>query len=127
VESELSAGVRQLLDDGVDSIEQLELLLLLHRTRPRAWSVGAAASELRTNDASTRERLEELVTRRFAQPRADGAYAFTQDGATERRVGALADAYAERRVSVITYIVTKPLGRIRSFADAFRLRRDPDA
>jgi hypothetical protein len=36
----------------------------------------------------------------------------------------LARAYADRRVTVIGLIFAKPLDKIRSFADAFRIRKD---
>ena len=41
-------------------------------------------------------------------------------------VAAVADAYAERRYTVIDVIFSKPAERIRVFADAFRLRQDDD-
>jgi hypothetical protein len=39
-------------------------------------------------------------------------------------VQALARAYADRRVTVIGLIFAKPTDKIRSFADAFRIRKD---
>jgi hypothetical protein len=42
-------------------------------------------------------------------------------------VAAVADAYAVRRVSVIGLIFSKPTSNLKSFADAFRIRKDnPD-
>ena len=41
-----------------------------------------------------------------------------------RAVAGLAREYAARRVTVIGLIFSKPVDKIRSFADAFRLRRD---
>ena len=39
-------------------------------------------------------------------------------------VGSLEKVYEERRVSVITLIYSKPVDKVRTFADAFRLRKD---
>ncbi len=36
----------------------------------------------------------------------------------------LAEGYAERRVTVINLLFSKPVERIRTFADAVRLRKD---
>ena len=89
------------------------------------------AEELRTNPQSIATRLEGLRAGGFVGPGAtlpEPSYRYAPrnrdllDG-----VDALADAYAVRRVAVITFIIAKPSDRIRSFADAFRLRRDPDA
>jgi hypothetical protein len=39
-------------------------------------------------------------------------------------VGLLATAYARRHVAVISLIHSKPLEKAKSFADAFRLRKE---
>jgi hypothetical protein len=44
--------------------------------------------------------------------------------ALDAAVAQLAKDYAERRVSVITLIFSKPVDKLRTFADAFRLRKD---
>ena len=44
----------------------------------------------------------------------------------EVAVAELAQSYAERRVSVISFIFSRPLETVRGFADAFRLKRDKD-
>jgi DNA-binding IclR family transcriptional regulator len=127
-DEQLPIVVRTLLTDCIDSVEQLEILVLLYRVRER-WTMRRVSEELRTNPDSTRERLEELVTRGLATARdVDGErrYELVADPVRERAVGSVASAYEERRVSVITFVVTKPAERIRSFADAFRIRRSPN-
>lgn len=42
----------------------------------------------------------------------------------DRAVAGLSHEYAERRVSVISLIFSKPMDKIRSFADAFRIRKE---
>jgi hypothetical protein len=44
--------------------------------------------------------------------------------ALEKAVEMLAACYADRRVSVVAQLYSKPTRRIRVFADAFLLRRD---
>lgn len=123
---ELPDVVAAFLSAHVDSVEQLEALLLLHRTRPRRWTALQVSEELRTNVDSTRERLDELVWRRQVVGREQpGGRTYHVDG-PDPAVEALSEAYETRRVSVITFIVSKPLERIRSLADAFRIRRSPD-
>ncbi len=126
---EIPPAVRDLIQLHIDSVEQLEVLLLLHDHRDRDWSAGDVAAELRTNQQSTATRLADLTARGLvAEGSARDRYRFaprTDDLAAA--VDGLAREYAVRRVSVITSIFAKPLDRIRSFADAFRFRRDPDA
>lgn len=112
----------------IDSVEQLEVLLLLHGTRDRSWTPAAASEELRTNESSTRERLADLAHHGLvALDRPPDQYRYLPRTPEQARaVAGLAEAYATRRVSVITHIFAKPLDKIRSFADAFRLRRESD-
>lgn len=126
--SQLPAAVRELLQQ-LDSVEQLEALLLLHRRADRDWTVLEVSEELRTNAQSIATRLDGLRAAGLVSP---GQAPHTHRYAPRTRehmdaVNALADEYTVRRVSVITYIIAKPSERIRSFADAFRLRRDTDA
>lgn len=127
--SDMPAAVRELIQQHIDSVEQLEVLLLLHDQPDRDWSAAEVSGELRTNERSTATRLADLTARGLV---AEGAtrelYRYaprTHD--LNAAVGGLAREYAVRRVSVITLIFAKPLDRIRSFADAFRFRRDSDA
>jgi hypothetical protein len=46
------------------------------------------------------------------------------DPAIAPAVAALAGLYATHRVSIISMIFSKPADRLRSFADAFRFRKD---
>ena len=46
------------------------------------------------------------------------------DPELDQAVVRLAKDYAERRVTVITLIFSKPVDKLRTFADAFRLRKD---
>ena len=128
-DDDLPVAVKALISECIDSVEQLEILCLLFRVRDGRWTARRVSEELRTNPTSTRERLEELVAHGLAQARdAEGErrYEVVGDGARQRAIAAVVDAYDARRVSVITFVVTKPVDRIRSFADAFRLRRSTD-
>jgi hypothetical protein len=55
----------------------------------------------------------------------DSTYVYRPESAElARLVDKLAEMYRERRVAVITAVYTKPIDKIRSFADAFRLRKE---
>ena len=124
----MRADVRELIHEHIDSVEQLEVLLLLHRRRERDWSAIEVSEELRTNSQSTGLRLEDLVQRGLIKPggRADAYEYGPRTAALDRAVEGVARDYEIRRVSVITLIFAKPLDRIRTFADAFRIRRESD-
>lgn len=124
----LPAQVRDLLQ-LLDSVEQLEALLLMHRRADRDWTATEVSEELRTNAQSIDMRLDGLRDSGLIGPGVAPGTTRYRPRTREllEAVDALAEEYSVRRVSVITFIIAKPSDRIRSFADAFRLRRDPDA
>lgn len=128
-EAVLPPRVQRFITAHIDSIEKLEVLLLL-RTRPEpSWSAEAVSRELRISEASATRRLADLTARGLlvvegaTPPRYRYEPARSDDDAD---VAELAQAYAERRVSVISFIFSRPLDTVRGFADAFRFKRDKD-
>lgn len=127
--SGLPEDVRRFIIDSVDSVEQLEILLLLHQHRDRAWDAEAVARELRVSPLSAGERLRELAADGLLEKRGGKPAEYRYAPASpklDEAVRGLVTAYAERRVTVINLIFSKPVDRIRTFADAFRFRKDDD-
>jgi len=123
----ISQDVRALIVERIDSVVQLELLLLLQATADRAWTAAEVAQHLRIDPAWAAGQLGELVGRGLAAPATDAPYAFRYaptPPALDGTVSQLVKDYAERRVTVITMIFSKPVDKLRTFADAFRLRKD---
>jgi DNA-binding IclR family transcriptional regulator len=117
--------VVRFLNRHIDSVEQLEVLLLLHRAAESAWTAEMVAAALYTQPASAARRLETLAAdgliERASQP---GAYRYLPSGpGMGEMISTLADTYRERRVAVVTAIASKPMENVRAFSDAFRLRR----
>jgi hypothetical protein len=129
-ETGLSSRLKRFIADHIDSVMQLELLLLLRERLAQAWSAEGLAQECRVEPIWVEGHLRAMVA-------AGLATAFDTMPATYRyapkspemmdTVDELARAYADRRVTVIGLIFAKPTDKIRSFADAFRLRKDRPA
>jgi hypothetical protein len=119
-----SADVRRFVDRFINSVEQLELLLLLRQRRGVALTPEAASRELRTAPASAAARLGELADKRILQREGEG-FAYAPDADLDRVVQAVESAYASYRTRFISMIFEKPSGQLRDFADSFRLRRKP--
>jgi hypothetical protein len=126
---DLPEEVRRLIAENIDSVEQLEILLLLFQHPDRSWNAETVARELRISPISAGERLEDLTYDGFVS-RADGSEAGYRYGPESPELDAavrgLATAYPTRRVTVINLIFSKPVDKIRTFADAFRLRKKGD-
>jgi hypothetical protein len=119
-ESSLPPEVERFIARFIDSIEQLEILLLLRRRR-EAWTDAGVARELRIDVHSAARRLGELAAHQLVTVH-DKSYSYTLAGELDRDVDALARCYAERRVSVITFVFSQPTDRLKSFANAFRIK-----
>lgn len=118
--------LKQFIAHNVESLAQLETLLLLHRDPQREWNPTELARELYIS-ADMCERLVADLERRRLAVRAEGAdrYRFhAEDAAAHRLVDQLAQYYRERRVAVITELYSKSTSKVQTFADAFRLRRE---
>lgn len=108
----------------IDSVEQVEVLLLLSDTRGRSWTMEEV-EHLRSSVRSVGLRLGSLVAHGLV--RRDGmAFRYAASEADDRLVQRLAQVYQERKTAVIDRIFS--LGDpMRSFADAFRLKeQQPD-
>jgi hypothetical protein len=123
--SAIPEDVHRFIVDHIDSVEQLETLLLCHESPTRTWTPESVARALYSNPDSVARRLAGLL--------ADNLLTLTAPPSTYQYLGVkpevhatvlrLAEAYRERRVAVITVIATKPLQKVRAFSDAFRLRK----
>jgi hypothetical protein len=125
---DLPEEVRRFITDHIDSVEQLEILLLLHQHPERSWTAESVARELRISALSADDRLKDMA-RSGLLAKVQGSeveYRYAPSHQLGEVVAGLATAYAERRVTVINLIFSKPIDKIRTFADAFRLRRDDD-
>jgi hypothetical protein len=129
-EADIREDVRRFLAHHIESVVQLEVLLLLHAHPDRDYSSQQVASELRIDIAGADEQLVRLC--------AAGLLSCTEQPTPQYRfqpstpelgetVKALARAYIDRRVTIISLIYSKPVDKIKIFTDAFRIRREkPD-
>jgi hypothetical protein len=119
------AGVRKFILDHIDSVELLEVLLLLKAEPNRDWSAQDVSVKLCTAAESAAHRLEYLSGLGLAsihQPPAVFRYAAAGEG--DRLISELSDVYKERRVAVISLIYSKPTDQVKAFADAFKIRKE---
>jgi len=122
----ITEEVRSFLLQHVDSVEKLEVLLLVRSQPDRDWTADQIAAELRTDPRSARLRLDDLRGSGLVAAGEAGARYLPRTPALARAVEATASAYRTHRVAVVTLIFSRPTERIRSFADAFRLRKEED-
>ena len=133
-EGDVSDEVRGFIATHVASVVQLESLLLLAADAAREWTADHVASSLRIDPVWASSQMEALVHQGLAARNGDAPHRYRyapHDEPTRAAVDALAKAYVERRVTVISLIFSRPAeptrpDSVRAFADAFRLRKDTD-
>ena len=119
------AELKQFIAQHVESLAQLEALLLLRQNSEQRWRSPELAARLYITPDMCEAILADLERRGFAARTDDGAYFYQpRDAAADRLIGDLATIYQQRRVAVITEIYSKPVTKVQTFADAFRLRRE---
>ncbi|MGH9037430.1 MAG: hypothetical protein ACRD0O_16860 [Acidimicrobiia bacterium] len=120
---ELPSEVRAFIVRHLSSGAQLEVLLLLHRHRDRAWSSAVVGRELRIDPEQAGWVLSRLAADGLLGGDEDAGYRF--EPRLRRKaaaVDALATLYPTYRVAIISLIFSKPSGPMQDFSDAFRLR-----
>jgi hypothetical protein len=108
--------------ERLPSAEQIEIVLLLRRDAARTWSASEVSENLGTPPESTAMRLF-LLTSNGILGFEGARYRYAADAATEEMVRALAEAYDVDREALFTIVGTPARDPLRSFADAFKLKR----
>jgi hypothetical protein len=117
--------LKQFIAQHVESLAQLEALLILRQDAQTPWKSADLCQRLYISPDMCEGILVDLIRRGFAERTAEGAvqYRPPSDDA-DRLLADLAAIYQERRVAVITEIYSKPVNKVQTFADAFRLRKE---
>lgn len=121
----LKKDILEFISKHIHSVEQIEILAILHREPNREWSVHALDDVIRSSEESLRMRLQDLCRRGFitCSPAPNEVYRFGPSSADLRlSIDALVAAYKNHRIRVIEAIFTKPMTEIRCFSEAFRFR-----
>jgi DNA-binding IclR family transcriptional regulator len=116
--------VLSFVDRHIESLEHLEILLLL-AAQDRSWSALEIFQKIQSSQASVEQRLQALVAAGLLTKDERGLFRFApKDEQTRQLVKDLADAYRTRRVRIIEAIYTRKTDAVQSFADAFKFRKD---
>jgi hypothetical protein len=120
----LTADVRELIESAVDSIETLEIVMLLRRSPQTFWADPAVAEQLGIRPDVARTKLQALHQRGILTIGGQtGAYRYAPaDVPLRETIDKLADAYGQQRSNVINAIYSANLERLRAFSNAFKVK-----
>jgi hypothetical protein len=126
LEDEIPAAVLRFLEENIDTVPQLETLLLMNRAPDRSWLVAEVAAhnyitEQRAEDVLQALLRRDLVTADESPPR----FRFNPATAQIRDlVQELARCYQTNLSRITTFIHSKPSVSVKEFARAFDFKKD---
>ena len=110
------------IDRHIESVEQLEILLLLAQ-ETRDWSFTEIFKRIQSSEISIMQRLQQLIAAGFVVTN-QGQFRFEPaDAGVRETIRQLSDLYRQRRVRVIEAIYNRKTDAVQSFADAFRFKK----
>ena len=125
---EFTSDVKQFIDQNIESIAQLEALLLMCRDPERGWDAAEIAKSLYIPPELAATLLADFHRRRYVKlmSGSDSNYSYgPHEAKDDQLIKEIADTYQDRRVAITALIYSKPLNKVQTFADAFRLRKEP--
>jgi len=122
-------AVREFISENIDSIAELEALILLFRDPDREWGVSALAERLYARREQTEKAIAKLCQLGLSAANGGAPETFRYQPATpelQELVGDIAETYSKYLIPVTNLIHSKPESKVQQFADAFRLRKRRD-
>jgi hypothetical protein len=124
---DFSDDIRQFIARNIESLAQLEALILMRREPRRGWDAEEIGKALYIPQELAAALLADFGRRGFVKMEHPPSARYSYDVADQRVDQLISDvsaAYQDRRVALISLIYSKPLNKVQTFADAFRLRKE---
>lgn len=120
----LPSDVRRLIEEHIDSVAQLEALVLMKNNNCADWTAATIAKRLYIAEDEAAKVLSHLCDRKLIQIGADGGYRFAPEPEGVARTSSLLVEHHTTHLIPITRLIhTKP-HRIQQFANAFKFRKE---
>lgn len=119
--------VRRFILMSIDSVAQMEALLLLREKPQVEWDTTTVAKRLYISEPETSDVLARLCAQGllYTNGSEPACYQYhPHSSELEQIVNQVAETYTKHLVAVTNLIHSKPRTRIQEFADAFKLRKE---
>jgi DNA-binding MarR family transcriptional regulator len=123
VETSIPQNLVDFIRTCIDGLGTLEILFLLSATPGRSWTIQQISDEMRSSTLAVESSLAVLVDRGLVSRNEDGYLFQPRTIELENRTRELVACYREKRAAVITTIFARPAEAVRSFAEAFRIKK----
>ncbi len=116
------------MEANIDSVDQLEILRVLGEDPNRQWRAADLAGEVQTPPPAIGTHLAALHARGLliVQMRETESYCRygPRNAETADKLAQLLQVYRERPVSMIKHVYARARDPLKSFAEAFRLKKE---
>ena len=119
--------ILRFITEEIDSVPELEALLLLWQQRPNPWKTEALAKRLYIDPVVTRNILLDLKRKQLISAATEEPDLFQYNSDSEERnqlIGRTEELYRRQIVRISTLIHSKPSSAVRDFARAFRFTKE---
>ncbi|HVM94072.1 MAG TPA: hypothetical protein VMT67_14720 [Terriglobales bacterium] len=126
-EKDESARVEQFILEKIDSVPQLEALLLIWNKRPKVWLVDEMSGAIYVSAEGTLAVLQDLVDKELLaeEPPGTGQYSYRSLSTEWEDFMELLDrTYRHELIRISKLIHAKTPSAVEQFARAFRLTKD---
>ena len=122
VEDGIPAELREFIANSIDSVGQLEALLLVRNNADQGWDAPQLARRLYVSETEAAAILDHLVEQGFVTEQ-NALYRYDRAGQQVAVIDEMAEVYTRQLIPITQLIHEKPR-QIRAFADAFKIKRD---
>lgn len=119
--------IERFIFEKIDSVAEMEALLLLRSNLETLWSVVMLAKRLYITEEQTAKILDHLCLEGLLTNCSDEHPGYRYQPKSlelQNSVDRVAEIYKKHLVPISNLIHSKPRARVKEFADAFRLRKD---
>lgn len=115
--------------EHIDTVPQLEALVLLWSTRPRGWTCEELGARLYVAPEKVGDLLRDLVRKWLVSESAQAPKRYSylpKSNEQDEMLGRVQEAYKHDLVRISTMIHAKASSAVREFARAFRFKKDSE-
>ena len=126
-DKKIPEDIEQFIFEKIDSVAEMEALLLLRSKPEESWSIESLAKRLYITEDQTAKTLDHLCREgllAFSSNEHPGYRYQPKSLELQNSVDRVAEMYTKHLVPISNLIHSKPRARVQEFADAFRLRKD---
>ncbi|HEX7114626.1 MAG TPA: hypothetical protein VF193_05805 [Steroidobacter sp.] len=120
-------AVWQFIAEKIDTVPQLEALLLLWENPNRAWTAGEMAQRIYVKPEAAAQILEALQRRQLASAEGEEEVRYRYNPGWDTKGTLMAEvvrAYRRHLVPIATFIHSGASSSVREFARAFNLKKE---